>query len=364
MRDAIDKADDELWGVVGYRTNPRSQKALDYAFHALGLPKMESFDKEHLQLINHPVAQKILDYRQILMIQDTFIEGIKPYIGADDCIHANFNQMRADEYGTRTGRLSASNPNLQQLPNRVDATAKIVRSMFGVKDRSWCSGDLSQFEYRVFAHWVGDENVLAAYRNDPNTDYHAALAKITGIDRDRAKRLNLSLVFGAGDGKTAKMLGLPHTEYQEGGKTRYKPGPEAELLFAQYHSRVPKAKPYLRASAQEAEAKGFIRSILGRKIRFPDRGKAYKAGGLRFQASAADLVKLALIRLDAELTAQGDSASLILSVHDSFDVLCPIGAEAGTCAIMKRVVEDMPELQVPVILDTGYGKDYWGASNG
>lgn len=362
MREAIDHADDDLWQTVGYRTNPRSQKALEYAFHLLGLPEMESFDKEHLTLVNHPVAQKILDYRQILMCQDTFIIGMQDHIGPDGRIHCNFNQNKHEEGGTRTGRLSATDPNLQQIPMRVATIAKIVRSLFGLPGRVWCTGDFSQFEYRIFAHFVGDENVLTAYRNDPNTDYHAALATITGIEREKAKRLNLSLVFGAGDGKTAKMLGLPCQEYEEGGRKRWKPGPEAEKLFAQYHSRVPKARPYLRASAQEAEAKGYITSLFGRRIRFPDRDKAYKAGGLRFQASAADLMKKKLIELDYALMSAGDGAELILAIHDEYDVICPNGVEEKTCNIMKQVMEDIPELRVPVIAQMSYGSDWAEAS--
>jgi len=362
MRDAVDKADDDLWATVGYRTNPRSPKALEYAFHALGLPKMESFDKEHMALVNHPVAQQILDYRQILVCQDTFVIGLQDFVGADGCIHCNFNQNKHEEGGTGTGRLSATKPNLQQIPMRVAAIAKIVRSMFGAKDKKWCTGDWSQFEYRIFAHFVGDDNILGAYRENPKTDFHQALANITGIVRDKAKRLNLSLVFGAGDGKTAKMLGLPCTEYKEGGHTRYKPGPEAEKLFAQYHSRVPKTRPYLRASAQEAEAKGFIRSIFGRKIRFPDRSKAYKAGGLRFQSSAADIMKLKLIELDQALMREDNGAELVLAIHDEFDVICPDGEEEKTCKIMKEIMEDTPYLQLPVLAEVSHGSDWWGAS--
>lgn len=362
MREAIDQADDDLWQAVGYRTNPRSQKALEYAFHLLDLPEMESFDKEHLALVNHPVAQKILDYRQILMCQDTFIIGMQDFIGPDGRIHCNFNQNRHEEGGTRTGRLSATAPNLQQIPMRVASIAKIVRSLFGTPGKSWCTGDWSQFEYRIFAHFVGDENVLKAYRENPDTDFHQALAIITGIIREKAKRLNLSLVFGAGDGKTAKMLGLPCQEYEEGGRKRWKPGPEAEKLFAQYHSRVPKTRPYLRASAQEAEAKGYVTSIFGRRIRFPDREKAYKAGGLRFQASAADIMKLKLIELDQALMAEGNGAELILVIHDEFDVLCPVGAEEATCATMKRIMEDVPALSVPVLAEVSHGTDWWEAS--
>lgn len=363
MRDAIDHVDDDLWGCVGYRTNPRSQPELELAFRILGLPEMESFDREHLEMLNHPVGQKILDYRQILTTKDVFVERLQDFISHDGCVHCNFNQNKGDEGGTRTGRLSATKPNLQQIPMRVEMVAKIVRSLFGADDKSWCSGDWSQFEYRIFGHFVGDENVLEAYRNDPATDFHQALADITGIVRDRAKRLNLSLVFGAGDGKTAKMLGLPCTQYTEGGHVRYSPGPEAEQLFAQYHSRVPKTRPYLRASAQEAEAKGYITSIYGRRIRFPDRSKAYKAGGLRFQSSAADIMKAKLIELDYELMRDGRGAELVLTVHDEFDALCPTGEEERTCKIMKEVMENVPDLKLPVLAEVSSGADWWGASS-
>lgn len=363
MRDAIDQADDDLWQCVGYRTNPNSGPAQRLAFEILGLPVPDSFDKEHLQLVDHPVGQKILDYRQVLVCQNSFVLKLAELINAlTGCIHGNINQNKGEDGGTRTGRLSMTDPNLQQIPMRVQTIAKVVRYLFGILGKKWCSGDWSQFEYRIFGHFVGDENVLKAYREDPATDFHQALADITNIIRNSAKRLNLSLVFGAGDGKTAKMLGLPCTEYEEGGHTRYKPGPEAQALFAQYHSRVPKTRPYLRASAQEAEAKGFIRSIYGRKIRFPDRGKAYKAGGLRFQSSAADIMKAKLIELDYELMRDDRGAELVLVVHDEFDALCPDGEEERTCKIMKTVMEDVPVLQLPVLADVSHGSDWWAAS--
>jgi DNA polymerase I len=363
MRDAIDQADDDLWQCVGYRTNPNSGPEQRLAFEILGLPVPDSFDKEHLQLVDHPVGQKILDYRQVLVCQNSFVLKLAELLYPDECIHGNFNQNKGDDGGTRTGRLSMTDPNLQQIPMRVQTIAKVVRYLFGKLKYKWCSGDWSQFEYRIFGHFVGDENVLEAYRNDPATDFHQALANITEIGRYPAKRLNLSLVFGAGDGKTAKMLGLPCTEYVENGHTRYRPGPEAERLFAQYHSRVPKTRPYLRASAQEAEAKGYIRSILGRKIRFPDRSKAYKAGGLRFQSSAADIMKAKLIELDYELMRDDRGAELVLVVHDEFDVLCPEGEEERTCKIMKTVMEDVPVLQLPVLADVSHGNDWWEASS-
>lgn len=362
MREAIDTADDDLWQCVGYRTNPNSQKALRLAFEMLGLPVPKSFDKEHLELVNHPVAEKILDYRQILVCKNTFVEGLQDFVSSDGRIHCNINQNKGDDGGTKTGRLSMTEPNLQQIPMRVKSVAKVVRSMFGQAGLGWCSGDWSQFEYRIFGHFVGDENVLEAYRNDPKTDFHQALANITGLVRDRAKRLNLSLVFGAGDGKTAKMLGLPYTEYEENGVTRYRPGPEAERVFNQYHSRVPKTKPYLRAATQEAEAKGFIRSIYGRKIRFPDRSKAYKAGGLRFQASAADIMKEKLIEMDYELIRDNRGAELVLVVHDEFDTLCPTEERERTCKIMKEIMEDVPALKLPVLAEVSHGSDWWEAS--
>ena len=254
-----------------------------------------------------------------------------------------------------------SEPNLQQIPMRVPTIAKVVRSLFGLKDWKWCTGDQSQYEYRIFAHFVEDEMILNAYRSDPNTDFHQSLADIAHIPRRLAKTVNLSLVFGAGEGRTAKLLGLPCTEYVEDGHTRYRPGPEAEQLFAVYHARLPKTRPYLRAVANEAEARGFIRSIFNRKIRFPDRSKAYKAGALRFQSSAADIMKLKLIELDYELMRDGNGAELILAIHDEFDVLCPDGEEERTCKIMKEVMENQPYLQIPVLAEVSHGSDWWEA---
>jgi len=362
MRAAIDEADDEIWQMVGYRTNTRSKKALDYAFFAVGLPPMESYDKEHLEMIDHPIGQGILDFRQILTAQDVFVIRLQDFVGPDGRIHCNFNQNKHEDGGTHTGRLSATNPNLQQIPARVKRVAKVIRSMFGKRGYGWAKGDWNQFEFRIFGHFVGDQNVIDAYSNDRSTDFHAALASLTGIERSRAKRINLGLVFNMGEGKLAHMLNLPCTEYMEGDKRRWKPGPEAQALFARYHSKFPKARPYLKQSAREAESKGYIKSILGRRIRFPDRSKAYKAGGLRFQSSAADILKAKLIELDEALMSEGNGAELILTVHDEFDVLYPEGEKERTCQIMKEVMEDVSYLNIPVLAEISSGDDWWEAS--
>lgn len=355
--------DDQLTAIVGYRTNPDSQPELKRAFNWLGLPVMESFDKEHLGQVKHPVAKHILEMRSLKKIIQTFVDGARKYCADDDAIHTNYNQLRGDnEYGVKTGRISSSGPNMQQIPMRNGKWAKAIRHMFAKKGLDWSSGDWSQFEYRIFADRSEDEGVLKKYRDDPNTDFHQAVADIAKIDRSKAKRVNLGLVFSMGEGKMAKEMGLPYETYidKRSGQERFSAGPEAKAIFASYHHNIPGARRFLTQQSALAEKVGYVTTVLGRRIRFPD-GKTHKAGGLVFQGSAADLMKKKLIELDRELMTHHKGSELILVVHDEFNVLHPPEDKDKVTKTMKEIMEDVPELKVPVVAEIGTGHSWWNA---
>lgn len=361
--DIYGEMDDELTKIVGYRTNVNSMPELHQAFRMLGLQPRESYDKENLGRVDHPVAKQILDMRSLTKIIKTFIDGAKKHAALDGKIHADFNQLRGEnEYGVVTGRLSISDPNLQQIPKRNARWAEPVRKMFADPDRDWESADWSQFEYRIFASCTGDEGVIQRYRDDPEVDFHQTVADIAGIPRPKAKSVNLGLVFGMGPGRMAKEMGLPYKEFvdRRSGQIRYQPGAEAEAIFSAYHTRIPGAKRFLDLCDETAKKCGFVTTLYNRRIHFPE-GHTHKAGGLVFQGTAADIMKMKLIELDREFERLHPGTELILVVHDEFCCLFPEGDADKVRATTKAVLEDVPELQVPVMTDIGTGRSWWDA---
>lgn len=362
----------EINDMAGMEINVNSGRDLEKAFEKLKLPierKSDtgnpSFTKDRLDGMDHPFGPKIIELRSALKMNNTFIDGyISRYNEETGRIHTNFNQTKGDEYGVHTGRLSSSNPNLMQVPNPKRGrrlTAEIIRSLFAApKGTDWYSGDWSQFEFRIFAHYTKDENIIRAYNENPDTDFHQATADLTGVPRNpQAKRINLGLVFGMGEGKLAWELGLPVSEIiGRNGKKQFLAGEEAKELFNTYHSRFPGAKQVLKQAESLARSRGWVKTILGRKLHFPNRDLCYKAGGLVFQGSAADLMKRSLIQL--ERVTRGNGAELILPVHDEFNVIGEKGKHYTS--MIKTIMEDIPELRVPVIANIGKGRNWFDAS--
>lgn len=361
--ESYSEMDDELTKIVGYRTNPDSRPSLIHAFNTLGLSPLESYDKEHLLTVDHPVAKQVLDMRSLKKMISTFVLGPKKYAARDGRIHADYNQLRGEnEYGVVTGRLSISHPNLQQVPMRTARWAEPIRRMFASPDRDWGSADWSQFEYRIFASATGDEGVIKRYREDPNVNFHQTVADIAGITYPRAKSINLGLVFGMGEGKMAKLMGMPYTTYidRRTGFERHAAGDEAKAIFNAYHQRIPGAKRFLSMSDEIAKKTGFVVTLLGRRLRFPE-GHTHKAGGLVFQGTAADLMKMKLVELDRELPRCHSGSELILVVHDEYDFLFPKGEDEPVKKTVQEILESVPELNVPVKVDIGTGRSWWEA---
>jgi DNA polymerase I len=351
--------------AAGFEVNVLSQAQLIRAFEAADLPipigdeGRPSFAKAMIKDIPHLMCRDILQSRTLRKGVDTFINSIYEYT-VDGILYTNFHQLRSDEGGVITGRLSSSHPNMQQAPKRDRELGAIIRSLFRSPLR-WISGDWEQFEFRIFAHYSGDDNLIKTYRKDPTTDFHQAVADMTHVPRNPfAKQINLGLVFGMGEGKLAQQLGLPYTkEVGRGDKVFLRPGPEAQQIFNTYHGRFPGAKKILQRAANLARERGYVKTIFGRKLRFPIKHQTYKAGGLVFQGTAADLMKWKLVELNRELPSVG--GSLILSVHDEFDALAESGQEREVKSTMKRIMEDIPQLSVPILADVKDGKDWWSA---
>jgi len=220
-----------------------------------------SFTTNWLQNCEHPIAGLVREAREINKFHSTFIDSIQRYVHKGR-IHAEINQLRSDQGGTVSGRLSYANPNLQQIPARNKEYGNKIRSLFLPEDgRQWGSFDYSQQEPRLVAHYSasigerldGSEEFIQAYA-DESADFHQIVADMAGISRTQAKTINLGLFYGMGKAKLSKELGIDKDK--------------AEILLNKYNSRVPFVKKLASAVTQSASKFGFIRTIKGRKCRF------------------------------------------------------------------------------------------------
>lgn len=336
-----------------------------------------SIDADCLRRMQHPAAKMILDLRQMLKTRDTFLKGHILGHHHKGIVHANFNQTKSDnDLGTGTGRLSCNSPALQQIHKRNKAIAQVVRAVF-IPDsgQDWNCRDWSQMDFRVFAHYVDSPRINALYAGNPDLDFHQMVADMTGLPRSmtagikgNAKQINLGLVFGMGEGKLAQEMGLPFTEETSRGKTYLRAGEEALAVFAQYHENVPGIKGLLSKAASVAKSRGFVKTILGRRIRFPGGQFTHKAGGLIFQGSAADALKVKIVEIARAL--KGTDARILINVHDEADTSMPKGAEGER---LNKMVGEIYEnfsgvgtpikFNVPIRSSSGTGPNWWIASS-
>jgi DNA polymerase I-like protein with 3'-5' exonuclease and polymerase domains len=376
----------EIKDIAGRDIEIWAAQSLSKAFDKVGIqyPKTEkgapSFTKLFLQDNPHPLSQLVLQARNLNKTSSTFINTIMKHAHADGRVHSHINQIRSDDGGTVSGRLSMNSPNLQQIPARDPEMGPMIRSLFLPEEgEQWAAIDFSQQEPRILVHYAhvygqsrnlpleGASDFVEAYNADPNTDFHSLVAEMANIPRKQAKVVNLAMMYGMGVGKLSEQLDIPMDE--------------AKALINQYHARVPFVKALMHGvmnRLNDKSSSGSIRSILGRKCRFdkwePDtfamnkalpykeaiqeygattrlkRAYTYKALNRLIQASAADMTKKAMVDLYKEgivpLTAIHDE--LALSVTDK--------KQAEYIAdIMTKAVP----LEVPNVCDIEIGPS-WG----
>jgi DNA polymerase I-like protein with 3'-5' exonuclease and polymerase domains len=343
--------------------------AIEYPKTAAGAP---SFTKSFLDTHEHPMAKMILEAREYNKTHGTFLEPYLKHSAKDGRVHTHFNQMRNEEGGTVTGRLSAANPNLQQVPARHEIIGPMVRGLFLPEEgQIWAANDFSSQEPRLLVHYATllglprAEKMAQAYREDPNMDFHQMVADLAGIKRKAAKTIGLGLMYGMGKTKLATELGLPMDEASE--------------LIATFHSKVPFLKGTVDAVMKRIEhpaSGGSIRTLLGRKCRFPlwepaewgvnkalpreqaiieygvriKRAGTYKGLNRLIQGSAADQTKASMVALSKA------GFTLLLQVHDEIALSVRNIDEAREAAdIMAKAVT----LEVPSRVDVETGPS-WG----
>lgn len=234
-----------------------------------------------LSNISHPLVADILRCRKLMKVRDTFLRGHILGEHRDGRLHPDIHQTKGDSgFGVGTGRLSYSRPALQQIPSRDKKIAEMIRPIFLPEEgQRWSYGDLDQHEYRVFAHYVNSPEIIKAYQDDPDIDFHQRVADLTGLPRSpqksggpNAKQLNLGMVFCMGAGHLAAICGLPYTWSSflgdDGKEVHYqKAGPEGLAMVDRYHEMVPGVREMAKWASDYAKTWGYIETLGGRHIR-------------------------------------------------------------------------------------------------
>lgn len=394
-RDAIlrqrDEAQSELDALVGRAVNVNSSPQIRAIFDPVQRADGEWYAGDHLLgktesggvsidsailrgMEGDPRAGLVLRVRSLIKTADTFLA--KHIMGAavGDRVYPSINQTRGETAGTTTGRLSYTTPALQQIPSRNRAVASVVKPAF-LPDEGhvWLDADMQSFELRVFGHLINDPNINQLYKDNIATDFHQAVADLTGLPRNaaysgqaNAKTLNLSAVFNKGNGGIAETLGMPWTwgEFSDddGEVVRYKKaGPEAMEVINKYHEMLPGVKNLAKKAAAVAGSRGYIYTKYGRRIRFPDKRFLYKASGMLIQSTSADLNKVALKLYDQILPEFG--GYVILNTHDSYSVSLPADSWKPAWARMQEAIRDeFSWMNVPLLLElSGVGTNWWAA---
>lgn len=387
----VDRTQKEIDSIAGFAVNPNPSNSIKQLFAVkqdeagrwvtscgtiltttdAGAP---SIDKEALERIKHPAAAKILQVRKLIRMRDTFLGGHILQHAVNGRVHANINQTKGDDTGgTGTGRLSYTDPALQQIPSRDKTMARLIRPVFlPDEDMGWSYGDLDQHELRIFHHYVNNPLIINAYRDNPDLDGHAAVAELTGLPRNpqpggkstaNAKQMNLAMIFNMGGGELAANMGMSYTIETIGrgaNKHEYKKaGSEAQAIIDDYYRMMPGVKEIAQQARAIAKSRGYVKTIKGRHVRFPGGEFVYKASGLVYQGSAADLNKENMIRIFEYLDSECPEARLMLNIHDEYSISLPFGGAAKHLKEIKAEIQRRPELRVPIRIDFSVPASNW-----
>jgi len=338
------------------------------------LPETEggkpSIGAEQLQAMTDPVAAEILKCRKFMKASGTFLDKHVIEKSHNGRVHPNINQVKGEEGGTGTGRMSYTQPALQQIPNRDREIAAMVRPMFLPDEgQGWSYGDLDQHEFRWFVHYIQNKQIMDMYAKNPDTDFHTLVSEVMGVPRNRdevtglvnAKQLNLGMIFNMGEGTLCRNMGYPSTtEVFKGGDGKehhyYKAGPEGQAIIDEYHRLVPGIRQMTKDAKNVAVKRGFVKTIKGRHLRFPQSWMARKAAGLLYQGTSAEANKMNIIAISEILS--GTQSNLLLNIHDEYSMsLHP--DDVHLLHDIKHVIENNPHCKVPIRIDFSETADNW-----
>ena len=305
-----------------------------------------------------PLVADILEYRQLTKLKSTYADGLTAYIGPDERIHTTFQQTI-----TATGRLSSVEPNLQNIPIRMEL-GRQIRKVFIPKDGCvLVDADYSQIELRVLAHMSGDENLIHAYREAQDIHrltasqvFHIPFDEVTDLQRRNAKAVNFGIVYGISSFGLSQDLSISRKEAQE--------------YIQKYFETYPKIKEFLDFCVTEAREKGYARTMFGRRRLMPELKSSnfmQRSFGERvamnapIQGTAADIIKIAMIRVDQRLKAEGLKSRLLLQVHDELLIEAYTEELDAVEQILSEEMEGAAELSVPLEIDMKQGENWYEA---
>jgi len=368
MSQRLAELEAQVFELAGHRFNINSTKQLaTVLFDELGLPKVRrtatgySTDVSVLEELRdkHPVVAAILEHRQLEKLNSTYVEALPLLVNPDTGrVHTSFNQT-----STTTGRLSSSDPNLQNIPVRTELGRRIRGAFVAPGGCLLLGCDYSQVELRLLAHLSQDAELLGAFHRDEDVHastaaaiYGVPLAEVTPQQRALAKTINFGLMYGMGDYGLSSRTALTVSE--------------AHAFIEAYFKRFSRVKEYLDNTVREARQRGYVETILGRRRYFPELSSHSAANmGLRraaeraavnmpVQGSAADIIKLAMIRLDRRLREEKLRARMVLQVHDELVLEVAEAEVEAAKALVVEVMENAYALSVPLKVQASLGKTW------
>lgn len=357
-----------IYSYAGEEFNIGSPKQLsEILFEKMGLPKSKktktgySTDAETLQKLSavHPIIEDILDYRQVTKLKSTYADGLVKALASDGRVHSVFNQT-----GTATGRLSSSEPNLQNIPIRTELGRKFRQ--FFIPENSdyvFIDADYSQIELRLLAHIAGDEAMTEAFLS--GEDIHTmTAAKVFGVSpenvtsdlRKKAKAVNFGILYGIGEYSLSEDLGISRAQ--------------AKRYIDSYFEQFPQIREYLNRVQIQAKEDGYVTTIFGRRRYIPELASSNKnlqhfgeriAMNSPIQGTAADIIKIAMIRVDEELQKGNFDARLILQVHDELLIECHKDCARQVKELLISCMEGAISCSVPLSVEAYIGNTWFEA---
>jgi DNA polymerase-1 len=351
----------EIYRYAGHEFNINSPKQLGVVlFEELELPALKktktgySTNAEILEKLRHrhPIVQEVLEYRQLAKLKSTYVEGLLKVIAPDGRIHTSFQNTV-----TATGRLSSTEPNLQNIPVRTPLGAEMRKMFIAAPGNVLVDADYSQIELRLLAHIADDQEMQEGFRS--GVDIHTITASqvfgvpvelVTKSMRSSSKAVNFGIVYGISEFSLAQDIGVSRNE--------------AKAYMERYFEKYSGVRSYMNRIVAQAKEDGYVSTVMGRRRPLPEINSSnfnQRSFGERvalnapIQGTAADIIKLAMIRVQNRLKAQGLTGRLVLQVHDELIVECPQEESEQVAAILKEEMEQVASLSVPLQADAKVG---------
>ena len=307
---------------------------------------------------DYPIIDKILEYRQLAKLKSTYADGLSNFIGEDGRIHGKFNQTV-----TATGRISSTEPNLQNIPIRMEL-GRLIRKVFVPEEGYvFVDADYSQIELRVLAHCSGDEKLIAAYREEADIHritasqvFHVPFEEVTAEQRRNAKAVNFGIVYGISSFGLSRDLSISKTE--------------AAQYIEDYFHTYPGIKAFLDGAVKDAKEKGYAATLFGRRRPVPELSSSnfmQRSFGERvamnspIQGAAADIMKIAMVGVERRLKVKGMRSRLVLQVHDELLIEAWEPELEAVKGLLKEEMEQAASLKVPLVVDMHTGADWYEA---